>query len=65
MMGKQNVMKYTEILKNSQLPFSQLYKQFEVIFKQYNASIHTVNLSKYLAQSAGAVEYTDCTSAEG
>ena len=27
--------------------------------------IYDVTLENYLAQSAGAVEYTDCTSAEG
>ena len=40
MKGKQNDMKYIEILENSQLSFIQLYEH-KVIFQQDNSAKHT------------------------
>ena len=41
MKGKQDAMKYTEILENSLLPFIQFHEQNKVIFQLDNAAIHT------------------------
>ena len=48
--------------------FNCLYQQNEFtnqIFNKYVQIYLALNKQKMIAQSAGAVEYTDCTSAEG
>ena len=45
--------------------FTQICINEEILPKYIYFKLHDPAAHKYIAQSAGAVEYTDCTTAEG